>query len=157
MKLVIDLRLINSSGIGTYLKNVIPGMIVFFEEVIALGNKEELSNFEWSNSIKIISFPYKVYGFLEQLYYPIKIPKCDFFWSPHFNAPLFPVKSEKRIVTIYDVNHLTNVSYYNYIKRTWAKVLYKNATKSSDVLFTISEFSKSEILKYFPGNEHKIN
>ncbi len=157
MRLVVDVRLIHNSGIGTYIKNVLPGMIDSFDEVIVLANQEGIDEFEWKNSVKTITFPYKIYGFLEQLYYSLIIPECDIFWTPHFNAPLFGIASKKRIVTIHDVNHLSNPSNFNILKRLWAKVLYKNAIKKSDQIITVSEFSKSEVLKYFEVNEQKIN
>jgi len=157
VRLVVDVRLINSSGIGTYIKNVLPDLIDFFREVIVLGNKEELLGFEWSNKVTIINVTFTIYSFLEQLYYPFIIPECDIFWSPHFNTPLLSIKSKKRIVTIHDVNHLSNPSYYNLLKRLWAKCLYKNAVKKSDCIITVSEFSKLEILKYFKTEELKIN
>ncbi|MBQ4820095.1 glycosyltransferase family 1 protein [Aquimarina sp. MMG016] len=157
MKLVIDLRLIHNSGIGTYIKNVIPLIISGFGEVLVLGDPVIIKKFEWSKKLEIIPFRYKVYSFKEQLMLPVYIPKCDVFWTPHFNAPLLPIKATKRMVTIHDVNHLSNPAYFSYIKRLWAKVLYKNAVKRSDTICTVSKFSKSEILKFFTVDPHKIN
>lgn len=157
MKLVVDVRLINSSGIGTYIKNVLPRMIDFFREVIVLGDEQELLDFEWSHKVKIINFTPKIYSVIEQIYYPFIIPECNCFWSPHFNIPLLSIKSKIRIVTIHDVNHLSNPSYFNFLKRLWAKILYKNAVKKSSQIITVSEFSKSEILKHFEVKNSKIN
>ncbi len=157
MKLVVDLRLINSSGIGTYLKNIIPEIIDFFDDVVVLGNYKELANFNWSHKVEIIPFDDDIYSLSEQLHYSKIIPICDLFWSPHFNAPLFGIKARKRLVTIHDVNHLANPTYYSFAKRIFAKYLYKNAARKSDHIVTVSEFSKSEILKYFKVSPHKIS
>ncbi|MHA7059256.1 glycosyltransferase family 4 protein [Aquimarina sp. M1] len=157
MRLVIDVRLIHNSGIGTYIKNTIPSIIDHVDEVVVLGDPETIREFDWSHKVKVISFRANVYSFKEQLLYPIRIPICDVFWTPHFNAPLLPIKAAKRMVTIHDVNHLSNPEYFSYIKRLWARILYKNAIEQSDEICTVSEFSKSEILKFFSVDSTKIN
>ncbi len=156
MRLVADLRLINSSGIGTYIKNVFPLLLKEFEEVCVLGNQEEIELFCWRKQVKIVQFRSNTYSLTEQFMYPFKIPVCDVLWIPHFNTPLLPVLTTKRLVTIHDVNHLSNPKYFSTIKRIWAKILYKNAVKRSDLIYTVSEFSKSEILKFFKINANKI-
>ncbi|WPR72269.1 glycosyltransferase family 1 protein [Flavobacterium sp. NG2] len=156
MKIVIDLRLINASGIGTYLKNVIPGILGCFKQVIVLGNSNELKKFEWSKKVEIIEFNAKIYSLEEQLLYPFIIPKCDFFWSPHFNVPLLGTRAKKKIVTIHDVNHLVGVSPISRIKKVYAFLLLKKAVNNSSIIFTVSQFSKSEIIKHTKVNPKKI-
>ena len=156
MKLVIDLRMINVSGIGTYLKNTIPKIIKTYKDVEILGNKNELSNFQWSRGINIIEFNEKTYSIKEQLQFSKVIPVCDVFWCPHFNAPLFSTKAKKIITTIYDVNHLAGINKTSFLKKLYAKILYKNASQKSATIITISEFSKQEIIKYTKVNEEKI-
>lgn len=157
MKLVIDLRMINTSGIGTYLKNVIPGILEHYKEVVFLGNRSELNAFEWSKPFEIIDFNEKIYSIKEQLVYPKIIPKCDVFWCPHFNVPLFPVQAKKMITTIYDVNHLSGINTISFIRKAYAFLLYKVAVQKSHLIFTISQFSKNEIIKYTGAKEKKIH
>jgi glycosyltransferase involved in cell wall biosynthesis len=156
MKLVIDLRMINSSGIGTYLKNVVPGILRLYKEVIFLGNTEELKKFNWVKNHQIIHFDAKVYSIKEQLIFPKIIPKCDVYWGPHFNLPLLPIPAKKILTTIYDVNHLSGINPTSFLKNKYAYLLYKNAVLKSDKIFTISEFSKKEIIKYTNANQKKI-
>ncbi|OXG03452.1 glycosyltransferase involved in cell wall biosynthesis [Flavobacterium araucananum] len=156
MKLVIDIRLINASGIGTYLKNVIPGILQAFDEVLVLGNTQEIKSFDWSTEVKIIEFNADIYSLKEQFQYPSIIPECDILWCPHFNVPLLPVKAKKIVTTIHDVYHLTNGAAISYLKKKYAGILFKNAVKKASLIFTVSEFSKSEILKYTQANAQKI-
>lgn len=156
MKLVIDVRFINASGIGTYIKNVLPGIISEFNVVTVLGNKNEIMQFDWSNKVEVIEFNCKMYSLKEQFYYAFKIPKCDVFWSPHFNFPIFPIRAKKKVVTIHDVNHLTGISPISFLKKKYSSILYDNAVKKADLIFTVSEFSKSEILKYTNTESEKI-
>lgn len=156
MKLVIDVRLINASGIGTYIKNIIPDIISEFKTVTVLGNTDEISKFSWSKEVEIIEFNSDMYSLQGQFLYPFKIPKCDVFWCPHFNFPVFPIRAKKKAVTIHDVNHLSGISPISFLKRKYASFLYKNAVKQSDIIFTVSEFSKKEIIKYTNADSNKI-
>lgn len=156
MKLVIDIRLINTSGIGTYLKNIIPGILHTFDEVSVLGNTKEIQLFEWSKKVEIIEFNANIYSIKEQFQYPFIIPKCDILWCPHFNVPIFGVKAKSIITTIHDVYHLTPDASISYLKKIYAKILFRNAVQKSSMILTVSEFSKSEILKYTHINSKKI-
>lgn len=156
MKLVIDVRFINASGIGTYIKNVIPDIISEFANVTVLGNTNEIRQFNWSSKVEIIEFDSKMYSIKEQFLYPFKIPKCDIFWCPHFNSPILPIRARKKAVTIHDVNHLTSILDISFLKKKYAAILYKNSVKKADTIFTVSEFSKNEIVKYTNANAEKI-
>ena len=156
MKLVIDLRLINASGIGTYLKNIIPGILHAFDSVTVLGDTNEIQLFDWSKSVRIIEFNAAIYSLKEQIQYPFIVPKCDILWCPHFNVPIFYVKASKIVTTIHDVYHLSDNASISYLKKKYAEILFKNAISKSNVVFTVSEFSKSEILKHIKVNSQKI-
>ena len=125
MKLVIDIRLINASGIGTYLKNVIPGILPAFDEVSVLGNFDEIQRFDWSKDVEIIPFNAGIYSIKEQILFPFVVPKCDLLWCPHFNVPLFPVKASKIVTTIHDVYHLSENAAISYLKRAMQKFYFK--------------------------------
>ena len=144
--IAIDARMINDSGIGTYLKNIIPHFITNFN-VILLGDKRKLLAFENDEKNNIINFTEKIYSLKEQLRYPIIIPKCDIFWTPHFNAPIFPTKAKKCITTIHDVNHLAFEGGLGYFKKKYARFLYLNALNRSEEIITVSNFSRNEIIK----------
>jgi len=98
MHLVIDARMINASGIGRYLKELLPFIIKEFK-VTLLGRREELEKFSWFNKVSVIECRSPIYSIKEQIELPLKIPRCDVFWSPHYNIPVLPIKARKRIVT----------------------------------------------------------
>jgi glycosyltransferase involved in cell wall biosynthesis len=156
MKLVIDIRLINASGIGTYLKNIIPSILDIFDQVVVLGNSKEIRSFDWSTRVEIIEFKAKIYSLKEQLLYPIIVPKCDILWVPHFNLPLLPIRAKKVVATIHDVNHLAGVSPMSIVKKKYAYLLIQNAVKKANLIFTVSEFSKRELIKYSTVIPEKI-
>ncbi|WP_108212928.1 glycosyltransferase family 4 protein [Pontibacter mucosus] len=157
-KLVVDARMINASGIGTVLQNLLPYLKPLFKLTL-LGNPEELKKYEWAADLKVIRFNKPIYSVGEQLALPLLVPHCDFFLSPHFNVPMLPVKAKKRVVLIHDLFHLAanNISS---VHKLYAKALLQSAINRSDSIVTISEFSLSEmrrLLKTGSKTIHKIS
>jgi glycosyltransferase involved in cell wall biosynthesis len=155
--LCIDARMINFSGIGTYLRELLVFIIPEFSTVL-LGNKNELGNFLKKNNLssEIIEFNSKIYSISEQIKYPFIIPKCRVYWSPHYNIPLMPIKAKKRLTTIHDLNHIVLSKSLRFIERLYAGFVMKRAVKLSNKIITVSKFSVSEIEKYYKEQE-KIN
>jgi glycosyltransferase involved in cell wall biosynthesis len=154
-EIIIDFRMHKSSGIGTYIKNIVPFLIENFK-IVLLGNIGELKEYNWFDKIKIINFNTKVYTIKEQLFFPVKTPNSDMFWSPHYNVPFFDLKVQKRIVTIHDIFHIAFLNTLTLPQKIYAKIMMKTAIDKSDIIFTVSEFTKSEILKYYSCKNHKI-
>lgn len=153
--LIIDARLIGSSGIGTYQQNLIPFLLKYFN-ITLLGRKKEINAFEWSKEVNLIETNSLIYSIKEQIEIPFKIPNADLFWSPHFNIPLLPIKAKKRVVTIHDVYHLDFNKELTFSQRIYSKLLINSAVSRSEVILTDSEFSKLRILKHTPVKSDKI-
>jgi len=147
MQLAIDFRMHNASGIGTYIKNIVPFLIDKFE-VILLGNIEEIKQYDFFDKIEVIEVNSKIYSIKEQIELFQKIPKVDIFWSPHYNIPILLIKAKKRIVTIHDVFHLAFLDSLSFKQKLYAKFVINQAVKKSDIILTVSKFSKAEIIKY---------
>lgn len=147
MKVVVDFRMHNFSGIGTYIKNIIPLLVNEFD-ILLLGNKNDIEKYQWAKKIKIIECGAKVYSIKEQLELFLKIPKCDIFWSPHYNIPVLPIRAKKRVVTIHDVFHLAFIDTLSLPKQVYAKFMIKTAIKKSDRILSVSNFASKEIEKY---------
>jgi glycosyltransferase involved in cell wall biosynthesis len=142
-----------ASGIGTYIKNIVPFMINIYD-ITLFGNCEEIQKYSWSNKVKIIECNSKIYSIKEQFELALKITKCDFFWSPHYNIPLFSIKAKKRVVTIHDVFHLAFYDDLSFKQKVYARFVINQAVRKSDVVLTDSFFSTSEIKKY---TGHDVN
>ena len=155
-RIVIDARMINDSGIGTYLKNILPFLFDEFD-IVLLGNKNDLLKYFFNYKFQFINFNAPIYSIKEQFFFPFIIPNCEIFWSPHFNSPIFPVKAKKRICTIHDINHLVFDSGMSKVKKLYAQILYYNSLKRSEKIITVSNFSKQEIINYFNFGEEKVN
>ncbi len=148
-KIVIDVRLINSSGIGRYIREILDGIINLDSDVVLIGNKKLLEKKYRNENIKILNFNYSVYSILGQLLLPFVIRNCSIFWSPHFSSTFLPVFAKKRITTIHDTFHLSNRKYLNIVQFYYAKLLYFFAVLWSDDVITVSHFSAKELGRYF--------
>jgi glycosyltransferase involved in cell wall biosynthesis len=147
MKLVVDFRMHNASGIGTYLKNILPYLTDMFD-VVLLANSLELTEYPWIKKVKIIQCRTKIYSFAEQWELFRNIPSCDIFWGPHYNIPLLPIKAKKRVVTLHDVYHLAFYNTLNFTQKLYAKIMIHQAINKSNKVITVSNFSCEEIKKY---------
>lgn len=155
--LVIDCRMINMSGIGTYLKNIIPGLIESKKFRITCMGYEDIKGFSWFKDITYVALKSPILSFSEQFELPLKIPSCDIFWSPNWNIPIFYIKAKERIVTIHDVYHLANSGKFSGIYITGIKIYMKFINAYCKKVITVSEFSKIEITKYAKIDSKKIS
>lgn len=146
--------MINHSGIGRYIKTLLPLIDGHFK-ICAIGDQNELRQYISRGDI----FPcaYSIYSFKEQFLMSRAIPMSRIYWCPHFNLPLFQPKADKMIVTIHDTYHLTHSKGLPGFKRLTQSILYENAAKKSAHIFTVSQFSKHEIEKHLGKySEHKV-
>jgi len=155
--LVIDCRMINMSGIGTYLKNILPRLIESEQFIITCMGYDNIKKFSWYDKINFIPLDSAILSLSEQFELPLKIPKCDIFWSPNWNIPLFFIKAKERIVTVHDVYHLANPSSFSKIYIAGIKIYMKFIDVYCKKIITVSEFSKNEIIKHTKIASKKIN
>ena len=161
MYLTVDARMINSSGIGKVIENILKRLILEKKDwhFFLLGKYSELCVFPFANlsNTEIIECDSKIYSIREQYEVVKKIPQItDLLWVPHYNIPIF--YSGKMIVTIHDVFHLANLKYENeFIKKVYAKIMFEIAVAKAKRIICDSEFTTVELLKYTHANKNKIN
>jgi glycosyltransferase involved in cell wall biosynthesis len=158
--ITIDARMLNASGIGTYIRNILPQIIFSFPDagINLLGNQSALRKLSSANNsnVMLTDAVSPVYSLTEQIELFRKTPgQVSLFWSPHYNIPLF-IRAKKRLVTIHDVNHLVFLDRLNLQQKIYAKFMMNLAVKFSDTIITVSDFSKSEIAKRTKVDEEKI-
>lgn len=152
--LCIDARMYGASGIGTYLRNLLKFLTQdarFRVKLIV-----DASSCETFNNYDVVPASSKIYSVKEQFELPAKIPSCDLFWSPHYNIPVFPIRSKKRVVTIHDVFHLAYKKNLKMHQRLYAELILRQAVNRSDLIVTDSFFSKEEIIRFTGVEEGKV-
>ena len=150
--ITIDARWINTSGMGTYLKNLLPGVIAAFPEqkFCLLGDLKTLSASEWSKStnVTLIEANSSMYSLAEQSELIYKIPReTQLYWATHYNVPL--LYRGDMLVTVYDLFHLAMPKLVGgWHKLFYAKLMLHMVRWRALAILTISQFSKDEFRRF---------
>ncbi|WP_147635211.1 glycosyltransferase family 4 protein [Treponema pectinovorum] len=148
LKMVIDCRMCGSGGIGSFISELIP---YFLEqnECLLIGTSEQISDFMNCQNANFCFCDVKPFSKKELFAFPRevlkKINSYDCFFTPYINIPngiKIPIFS-----TIHDVVFLDEKELTNFVGRLVRKYFYQRAINISKAIFTVSEFSKSRILK----------
>jgi glycosyltransferase involved in cell wall biosynthesis len=154
-KLCIDLRWIDSSGVGVYIKGIMPGIVERLGEVsiVGLGDRARLEEFAWSRAanFRVVDCRAGRYSLAEQVQLPLAIPRgTDLFFSPYYTIPL--LYRGRLAVTVHDMSHLVVEEIAgNAKKRLYAQTMFRALRKRASVIFTVSSFSRSELLRLTTG------
>jgi glycosyltransferase involved in cell wall biosynthesis len=146
MTIAIDCRMIASSGIGVYLRGILPFLIKSNHFLLLFGNNEKLKTYEQNFNVTIISCDIKPFSLRESFFFPVKLKsrlnKADLFFSPFFNFPplSIPVFTVIHDIIFPDMPEITS-------KPGLAVRMFfmHRAYRKSKKIFTVSEFSKSRI------------
>ena len=149
----IDARMIEMSGIGTYIQHLMGKGLYDY----AIGREEEIRRYD--KKVKIIPFDAAIYSPKEQLLFPnkkVKAAGVSIMHFPHYNVPLF--YHGEYVVTVHDLTHIIFPELLgNKIKAIYARILMKHALKKANHVFTVSKNSKKDIMDYFGVPEKKIS
>jgi len=147
MKIAVDCRMIDASGIGAYLREGLPWFLQSGNDFLLLGNTRRLHCFTSNANVKIIECDIKPFSLKELLFFPFKtaqqINRADVYFSPFFNIPhgiTIPVYTTIHDIIFPDMPELTSKT-----GLAVRMLFYRRAYQKSRKIFTVSEFSKSRI------------
>lgn len=150
--ITIDARWLNTSGMGTYLRNTLPGVIEAFPDIefCLLGGKSVLAALEGlnRNNVRMVEAKAPMYSLSEQLELKRIIPKeTRLFWATHYNIPL--LYRGKMLVTVYDLFHWAMPDMVGGLhKRLYAKIMFRAVRRRAAAIITISRFTKDELIRF---------
>ncbi len=144
MRVAVDCRMINHSGIGTLLRELLPHFLSSDHQFILLGNALQLAQFE-RMGCTVVDFPSPIYSIQEHVKFPRwSLNQVDVLLCPHYNVPL--TANGRVVVVICDLAHLALPEIFRGVgKRIYAHVFYRYAVKRAARIITISEFTRSEM------------
>lgn len=164
MRIAIDARSLegNKTGVGRYLENILRvwakrqdcEFILYFKDEIPRWNPLESANF----TLKRIENPF---GFSSNFFFQhfllpssLKQDRADFFFSPFYLRPLFcPVRSA---IVLHDISYEAHPEWFDHKSQFVLKTLSRFSAGKADLIFTVSEYSKQEIIRYYGTPEDKI-
>jgi glycosyltransferase involved in cell wall biosynthesis len=140
----IDARMIAHSGIGTYIRGVLPHLIASLTgwRFSLLGDAEALQPFALEPRVRVIECRAPIYSLREQVAVARRIPDdSTVFWAPHYNVPLLcriPL-----VVTVHDLAHLRLAEYATPVRRGYARAMLHAVRRRAAVMF-VSDFTRKE-------------
>jgi len=141
--------MLDASGVGAYLKGILPCLIQSGHNFLLLGNAKWLKIYASYSNVTVVPCNIKPFSIKELFFFPVKtileINKTGVFFSPFFNIP--PVNIPV-FTTIHDIIFPDMPELTGKIALALRMSFYKKAYRISKKIFTVSEFSKSRIENY---------
>jgi glycosyltransferase involved in cell wall biosynthesis len=157
MTIAVDCRMIDASGIGVYLRGILPFFFQTQNDFLLFGSTEQLQLFTSNANVKITECNVRPFSLKELFFFPRKtarqINKADVYFSPFFNVPCgvkIPVYTTIHDIIFYDMPELSSRA--GLAVRMW---FFRRAYKNSRKIFTVSNFSKSRI-EHHLGTEKPV-
>ncbi|KKQ29636.1 MAG: Glycosyl transferase group 1 [Candidatus Levybacteria bacterium GW2011_GWA2_37_36] len=167
MKIGIDCRLWNETGIGRYIRNLIINLIELDgknEYVLFMQNEDRPKLKVNSEKLKVVGVDIKWHTLEEQLRFPqiLNRENLDLMHFPYFSVPVF--YNRPFVVTIHDLilNHFPTGQastlpgpIYN-IKLLAYKFILNQEAKKAKKIIAVSNATKNEIIDHLKINPQKI-
>ena len=154
MKIAIDARKWRDYGIGTYVRNLVRRLAHLDRETtyFLFCNPDDQATLRdlAENFVPVVDSS-RGYRVQEHVTIPHKVRKlgADLLHSPHYVLPL--LCRRRSIVTIHDCIHLLFPEYLpNRMAPRYAKAMMGSAIRRSDLVLTVSEASRRDILDFYP-------
>ena len=164
MIIAIDARSLENSktGVGRYLTGLLKywknnkecKFVFYFKDEIPQDDLLNSDNF----NLKLLKNPF---GFSSNFFfqhfllpYQLKKDKADFFFSPFYLKPFYcPVRSS---IVLHDISYESHPEWFDLKSQIILKTLSKFSAKTADLIFTVSNYSKNEIVKFYNIYPDKI-
>jgi glycosyltransferase involved in cell wall biosynthesis len=159
--IAVDTRMLESSGIGTVLRNILKRAIPAMPDTkfYLLGKPEVLEKYSYLNgkNTAIIACKSPIYSIKEQFEIASKIPHdTDLLWAPHYNIPVF--YPGKILVTVHDVFHLAMPQFVDgALKKIYAHLMFNAVAKKATHIICVSHFTQNELHRFTNVSSKKIS
>ena len=153
MRIGIDARKLHDFGIGTYIRNLLHQLARIdqaTEYVLLCRERDKDVAAKVGPNFRAVVESAPAYSLSEQIRVPIALrrERIDLFHAPHYVLP--PLVHCRSIVTIHDCIHVMFPQYLpGRLAYAYARATLWTATRRADRILTVSEASKSDILRCF--------
>lgn len=158
-RIAVDCRMVQFSGIGTYVRGLLGGMTNlelpadYSLTLMGIHGKSKGVPENWKRG----PFNSSIYSVTEQLEYPFRLAGFDLWHSPHYNVPVFPRKA-KLVTTIHDLIHwIFRKDFFTPLQALYAGRMLKAAVEKSDHIITVSQKTADDLMEHFQAKPEKIS
>jgi glycosyltransferase involved in cell wall biosynthesis len=151
----IDVRMARHSGIGTYIRNIVPRVLAARPNwrFSLLGDPaltSTFANLEQPN-VTAVFCNAPIYSVREQLELVRRVPReSSLIWAPHYNAPM--LARAPLLVTIHDLAHIACPEFApGMLKQTYARTMFRRVKRQAAAIICVSRFTADELQRYIPG------
>jgi glycosyltransferase involved in cell wall biosynthesis len=150
-------------GVARYLSNILKEWVLHCKDdefILYLRSEIQKDSFLREDNVKQIVVGAKLKGRLEPIWENFFLPwrawkdNIDILFSPSYTLPI--ISHCKTAVVLHDISFDTLSDPLPWKYRTRIRFLSRYSAKRSNIVFTISEFSKIEIIKFYNIAENKI-
>ena len=158
--LTIDCRMWRHSGIGRYLRNVVPQIVAQLEcsRIQVLAPRELLAGEPFLDDarVRLTEFAAPIYSTREQLApWTGLYRNAGLLWIPHYNAPL--AYRGRLVATVHDLAPIRmREALSNAVKRTYARLLIANTARRAEHLFTVSDFTARDLAEHLAVPHERV-
>lgn len=163
MRICIDAHVLGdkSGGNETYYRNIIDNIHKFMKQddeiILLMSSKKEAERINKKNirNIKTVFFKSKnpIIRYLYEIPKLVRKYKADVLHTQYY-APL--IKNCKLVVTIHDISYEHFPEYFKKLELIRNRVWIWYSSKISDIILTVSEYSKKDISERYKINKDKI-
>ena len=146
--LAIDLRMYRMSGIGRYLRTLLPNLIPRLNatQIFALGDPQDLRGESWAQDPRISFRTHKarIFSVAEQLAMLSGLYRgVDLLWMPQYNVPV--LYHGPMVVTVHDLCQLAMPETLGSpLQRRYARFLFAQVSSRASAVLCVSEFTANE-------------
>ncbi len=159
MKIAIDARKWRDYGIGTYVRNLVRHLARIDHETtyyLLCDPADEATLRDLAENFVPVFESSAGYSLREHFSIPRQLRRLgvDLFHAPHYVLPL--LGRVPTVVTIHDCIHLLFPQYLpNRLASRYARFMIGHAVRRSALVLTVSEASRRDILRFYPGTDPK--
>ncbi|MGC8740304.1 MAG: glycosyltransferase family 4 protein [Candidatus Sumerlaeaceae bacterium] len=157
--IALDVRMIEHTGIGAYLRGLLPHLVALREhyqiQFVFLGPRHKLERYHFLRAGgDIVDYAAPIYSLLEQTLFP-RLAGVDAYHFPHYNVPL--TFGRPFFVTIHDLIPLVRPEYKAQVfYRAIVRLLVFHAAQHAQKVFVPNPWVREELIQEFRIAENKI-
>lgn len=167
MTVLLDVRMLNMSGIGRYIRELLTKMCLMSGDLrlVLMGEQREIEAFLAHEShmvraavARVVPFTAPIYSVGEQVVGSYRVWQhsrlaevCHF---PHYSVPYAIPK--QTVVTVHDITHFKFPEYFGKMKVELARIVMANVVSKARRIITVSRATADDLGEMFPKVKGKI-